>query len=144
MVKTIKVNPMKVAIYIRYDIKDTDNWERQEKMVRDYCEKEGYKVIKIFRDIEEHSTYYSNIILDIIANCYKDEYMKIIMYDMYEISEYENKIYSLYNLLADHDIIVETIKNGVLGEDLLFGITMHENVRDKAKLNNPPIIDTPF
>lgn len=136
-----------VAIYVRYDIENTDNWHSAEELIQDYCNKNDYKVIKVYRDTEPRCFFYSWIILDIINNRsnINYDYHKLIVFDIYDISEYESKIFAFNEFLADFEIELESVRDGIVDKDLLFGISMHKNVRGKEELKKPPTLNNnPF
>ena len=108
----------------------------QEEKLKDYCSKKGYTVIKIYRDIETLCLYYSNTVLDIIFDSTVLEYDKLIISDIYQISEMEGKMVAFFELLNDRRIAIESLNDGIIGEDLLFGLTMHQNVKQKPGLKN--------
>ena len=135
-----------VAIYIKYDDELGEDWVRKEKFLNQYCEERGYKVIETFRDIEPKCEYFSGKILDIL--CKKEyNYRKLIAIDTEELSKYDSHIFGLFLILLDKDTRIETVKDGILGEDLIFGLSINRNVMQKEELEKAQSIsfqDSPF
>lgn len=122
-----------VAIYIRYDVDASENWLKKELFLNEYCKKKGYNVVQTFRDVEMQCEYYSNTVLDIM--CTKElEFNRLIALDVNEFAEGKFQISSLHCILLDKDVRIETVKDGLLGEDLLFGVTIHKNVTNNEEL----------
>lgn len=123
-----------VAIYIRYDVEDHNDWNLKEKLLNEYCEKKGYQITEVFRDIEENTCYYSEMIFRIIRYGRYEKSRKLIIVDLEDISLSLEKQAIFYGLLADYEIGLETLNDGVIGEDLLYGLTVHRNARSKEEL----------
>lgn len=129
-----------VAIYVRYDVDNSDEWERKEKLLKEYCEKQNYNVIEVFREVEGTFDYYSDVISSIMRNRYCD-YRRLIAFDMHEFAWTDEQIMAFYEVMTDYTVAVETIKDGVLGTDVLFGVTIHNNVMKKEVLQKAQAIN---
>jgi hypothetical protein len=141
-----------VAIYIRYNIEKGDDWFKKELFLRDYCKKQGYEVVEVFRDDDEFYEgfldweYYSKTMLHILDDRSR-KYKRLIAIEVKEFSKINEMLHAFYEVVLDNGVTIETIKDGVLGEDMLFGVTIHENVMNKNDLEKAKSIsfgDTDF
>lgn len=134
-----KVERIPVAIYIRCNVEKGEDSFRKERFLRDYCEKKGYDIIEVFRDTdvlyEEDLDWeeYSTTMRDIIASRYC-KYQRIIALEVGEFSQVGEMLCGFYEVLLDRKILIETVKDGILGADILFGVTVHSNVMNKVEL----------
>ena len=138
----IKSNNKKpqVAIYVRsseeYIANGGTTEKEQEEKLRKYCKKKGYKIIRIFRDTncEDTCWYFAPKIMDLLLGLPKSEYEIVLAIDIDRFSRYVNKVFLFYEFLNEFDIELETLADGVIGKDFLFGVTNHSNVMNKSEL----------
>lgn len=128
-----KYEKIPVIIYVRYDSENEEDWPRKEQYLKDYCNLRGYKVIDTFRDLEPRCEYFSETLINIIKekSC---KYLKLIALDINELADSDDQVHALFWLLLEKEVRIETVKEGSLGEDFLFGITTHRNVMKKQEL----------
>jgi len=129
-----KKNKTLVALYVRYGLGDVVKSREQEIELRKYCQKKGYRVINIYRDIENLQLYYSDSILSIIVDSICIQYDKLLIVDISQIAKREGQIAAFYELLNNKGIILETLHEGIVGKDILLETTIRKNVRQKSKL----------
>ena len=118
-----------------------------ETLLREYCDRKGYEVIKIYRDIKEACGYYSETISKIIRYGRYEDYRRIIVCDINEISNTLEMQATFFGIVSDYEIHLESLNDGIIGEDLLFGLTVHHNVKNREELlknTYVPAEDTPF
>lgn len=146
-VQNKKKGKLPVAIYIRYELNDENSWNMKETLLREYCDRKGYEVVKIYHDIEEAGCYYSETISKIIRYGRYENYRRLIVCDINEISKNLEMQATFFGIVSDYEIHLESLNDGIIGEDLLFGLTVHRNVNNREELlknTYVPAEDTPF
>ena len=124
-----------VAIFIRNEDEDRSYYELKKKVLEDYCEAKGYEVIKIITESEPTYEYLASSIRDIIEERHHCKYHKLIAFSVDDIAYSFRQFYAVALMLKDNEVDLETMCEGNFDEDILFGITVHENVMNKIEIN---------
>ncbi len=123
-----------VAIFIRNEIEDKEYYESKKKTLEDYCMRKGYKVIKVIIETEPTYEFMAASIRTIIEERHHCKYRKLIAFSMNDIAIYNQQLYAIASMLKDNEVTLETMCEGSFEEDILFGITVHENVMNKSEI----------
>lgn len=143
MIKTSKTE--KVALFVDYADNAKLGAEKEAKL-KEYCKDRNYEIVHIYRT-EKHNTD-TYMILSPIINDFENEridYSTILTYTIDDILT-ENDYRKVLSLSAIDDVIklrLETLKEGVYGEDYLLEYKPSYNIKGRSELidcNNPYLI----
>ncbi len=125
-----------VGIYIAYNEGNEKEKQAKEEILKRYCKEKNYNIVKVFYD-----TLYSN------EDCFSDNmrcflkqfeneyyFEKLIVCDINDIATEDNSLNAIYFFLKDALCVIETINQGIIGEDVLLDSTCFINVKDKKEL----------
>lgn len=139
-----KKDNFKVAIYIRYKFENNDISFEKETFLREYCKKNNYEIVKVYRDVEPMYEYYSNSISKIFSE-EKPQYRKLVILDIEELSNRAATQHALYEVLRDRDVSICSIKDGIIGTDAIFNVSLKKKLNNKIRISDKIILeDSPF
>lgn len=140
----------RVLIYALYDEEEIDYCCEKEVMLKKYCDDKQYKVIEIYR--ESKVWKYSSVIYDLLqmvrlhkSTRESEKFDKIIAYDINEMCSGNDEIVAVGTILSNAGIPFETIKQGKIGENLLYGSCITKDVKNAVKSNEKYFVESnPF
>jgi len=124
---------------------DGDN-TMEDMAVDEYSCAKGYELLENLNGNGEYYPLTIDKLLALFGNGKRNIFIdKVLMYNLREISNNQEEIYMAYLFFKNMGIVLETIEEGIIGEDYLFGISAFENVKEKEELkNNPHLVEYPF
>ena len=135
-----KSNKLPVALYIKYEEGNLDKIKKKEEILTKYCEEKNYDIVKKYFDISEYTGYYfTNNMRGLLRNIGSRNYDLLLVCDFEELSENIVQLMAICAVLDDEDVIIETLNQGVIGEDMLLGGNYFFNVLNKEELRRPRI-----
>jgi len=134
-------NKYKVAIYIKYEEGNLNQMKIKEEILNEYCKKNNYDIVKKFFDNEENDfQYFSNTMKALLKDVNGNSYYSLIACDVDDFSYDLEKLICIYKILDDEDILIETINQGQIGNDMLLGGHCFLNVLNKKEFVDKKII----
>ena len=137
--KVSKRNP--IALYIRYEEGNLNQMMKKVEILENYCEENNYEIVKKYFDYEKDSwQYFSNTMRNLLRDIGSSDYNTIIACDVQDFSNDLDKILVMYKIFDDEDMVIKTINQGIIGDDMLVGSTCFINALQKEKLYEPRIV----
>lgn len=137
-----------VVIYADYDEESLNYSIEREEMLKKYCDSNKYNVIKIIRNIQ-HWKIADNmkVLLSSIIN-ENEKIDKLIIYDINEVVYSDELIATLGTITDILNIELETIRQGIVGKNLVYSCSVDSIDNELLKKNKEFIIsesqDLPF
>ena len=148
-VKKRKESQLKVAIYIRCDYIDenqnnddrekeiAENIMQQEKMLRKYCIDNDYNVVKVYADrplVDWEGSYLINDgVRNMVIDSFDDEFCRVILIDIFEMDTHIENILSSLVIMADNEVVIESIKQGNYLEHFDFSVEFANLKKSRKK-----------
>lgn len=119
----------KVAVYLRIGNADVKQLDIQEKLVQDYCDKKGYEIALIYKDINISANDSKKSLEDLFEELIdNNDINKIVVQDLARLSR---NIFDLYDYVKYADEMcfcdIETVNQGM---DYKFSINLSKGVLD--------------
>lgn len=129
-----------VALYIKYEEGNLDEMKKKEEILTKYCKEKNYDIVKKYFDVTGFTGhYFTNNMRNLLRNIGFHNYDLLLVCDFEELSDNINQFMGIYAVLDDEDIIIETLNQGIVGEDMLLGGNYFFNVLNKEELSEPRI-----
>lgn len=131
----------KVIVISFYDNEELDLSVEKEIQLRKYCKSNKYEIEDMCREPQYYNLQNSvYTIFHYLEQCIKgkntfEKINKIILYSIYDIANCEEDIIMYASMFSAYNVRLETIKEGVLGEDLKYcsGIYKNNNILERNK-----------
>lgn len=106
---------------------NTNNLEKEYKLdlLKHYCKNKNYKIIN--KEIIGNLTTFDmvNMICD---NLFENELLsKVVVFNVDELSQNMEGLFSIYTILKELDIQIESINDGIIGKDKTFSLSLNYN-----------------
>ena len=109
-----------VALYVKYEEGNLNEMMKKVEILEKHCKEKNYCIVKKYFDVSGYTGHY-------FTN------------NMRNLSENIVQFMAIYAVLDDEDIKIETLNQGVIGEDMLLGGDYFFNVLNKEELRRPRI-----
>lgn len=106
---------------------NTNNLEKEYKLdlLKHYCKNKNYKIIN--KEIMGNLTTFDmvNMICD---NLFENELLsKVVVFNVDELSQNTEALFSIYTILKEFNIQIESINDGIIGKDKTFSLSLNYN-----------------
>ena len=106
---------------------NTNNLDKEckLKLLNNYCKNKNYKIINI-EVIGNLTTF--DMINNIYDYLFKDRQLsKVVVFNVDEISQDIESLFSIYTILNEYNIKIESINDGIIGKDKTFSLNLNYN-----------------
>ena len=128
------------ALYIKYDEGNLNEMMKKVEILENHCKEKNYCIVKKYFDISGCTgNYFTNNMRNLLRNIGSRNYDVLLTCDFKELSENIVQFMAICAVLDDEDIKIETLNQGIIGEDMLLGGDYFYNVLYKEELIRPRI-----
>ena len=129
-----------VALYVKYEEGNLNEMMKKVEILEKHCKEKNYCIVKKYFDVSGYTEhYFTNNMRNLLRNIGSRNYDLLLTCDFEELSENIVQFMAIYAVLDDEDIKIETLNQGVIGEDMLLGGDYFFNVLNKEELRRPRI-----
>lgn len=130
----------KALVYVKFDEFNYEEMAQKERILKKYCDEKSYEIIKTVYDDEPHSwefiTYTMRKILNETFSC---RYDKLVACDVDDLACRDKQLLTINQMVNDGEAEIETINQGILGDDMFLDACCFYNIHNKEELKHPRV-----